>query len=180
MKHLFLLGCLVGLTAACTSRQTTDASTSATIDSSQTAPATMSAPATVALTARLTGLGMTTDHDWRKVTLGDAFTAAKATETAQPFEQDAAHVGYSQEFTNLESVDYQYIQEGEKVTSIQVDLYLNTVQSVKAYGQELTTYLTARYGNPTITLQSTTWKNGTVTLKDVSKGKDFGLKLVIK
>ena len=49
--------------------------------------------------------------------------------------------------------------------------------AVKTYRQELATYLTARYGPANA---GTSWKNGNVLLKDVSKGKDFGLKLVMK
>ena len=178
MKRLLVSLCLIGLVAACTSRQTSDATTStdsarAESDATQT---TTAAP----LSTQLTSLGLTTDHDWRRVNLGDDFTAAKSTETAQPFEQDASHIGYTQEFPNLESVDYQYFQTGNKVNGIQVDFYLNSASAVKTYQQELTTYLNARYGSATASAKTMSWKNGNVVLIDVSNGKDFGLKLGLK
>ena len=179
MKRLLVSLCLIGLAAACTTRQTTDATTSADsarTDSTAATQATASAP----LSARLTALGLTTDHDWRQVTIGDPFTAAKITETSQPFEQDANHIGYTQEFANLESVDYQYFQTGNKVSSIQVDFYLNSAAAVKAYQQELTAYLNARYGPVSGSAGTLSWKSGKVVLKDLSKGKDFGLKLTMK
>jgi len=175
MKRLIVSVCLIGSLAACTSRQTSDATTST--DSASTGTVITETPAAAPLSPTLTSLGLTSNHDWRQVNLGDDFAAAKATETSAPFEQDAEHVGYSQEFENLESVDHQYFQSGDKVSSIQVDFYLNSATAVKTYQQELTTYLTARYGAPGAGMS---WKNGSVTLKDVSKGKDFGLKLVIK
>lgn len=178
MKRLFVSLCLVGLVAACTSRQNSDATNSS--DSARIDSVTIDTPAAVPLTTTLTNLGLTSDHDWRKVNLGDEFTAAKATETTEAFEQDANHIGYTQEFDNLESVDYQYFQTGNKVTSIQVDFYLNSMNAVKAYQKELTTYLTARYGPSSGSAGALSWKNGNVVLKEVSKGKDFGLKLTIK
>ncbi|ARK10994.1 hypothetical protein A6C57_12020 [Fibrella sp. ES10-3-2-2] len=174
MKRLFVSVCLIGSLAACTSRQTSDATST---DSASTGTVPTETPVAATLSPTLTNLGLTSNHDWRQVNLGDDFAAAKATETSAPFEQDAEHIGYSQEFDNLESVDHQYFQSGNKVSSIQVDFYLNSAAAVKTYQQELTTYLTARYGAP---VTGTSWKNGSVTLKDVSKGKDFGLKLVIK
>ena len=179
MKRLFVSLCLALVTkAACTSRQNTDATSSS--DSARTDSASTEAPAAIPLTTTLTGLGLTSNHDWRKVNLGDEFTVAKATETAEAFEQDATHIGYTQEFDNLESVDYQYFQTGNKVSSIQVDLYLNSLNAVKTYQKELITYLTARYGASSGSAGTLAWKNGDVVLKDVSKGKDFGLKLTMK
>ncbi len=156
MKRLLVSLCLIGLVAACTSRQTSDASTSA--DSARAESDATQPTTAVPLSTQLTGLGLTTDHDWRGVSLGDDFTAAKRTETAQPFEQDARHIGYTQEFPNLESVDYQYFQTGNKVNSIQVDFYLNSASAVKAYQQELTTYLNARYGPATASAKTMSWK----------------------
>ncbi|MEZ0542335.1 hypothetical protein [Fibrella arboris] len=178
MKRLLIFLSIASFAAACTSRQHTDATTGGTtavVDS-------VAAPASVALqlSAALQGLGLTPNHDWRQVNLGDEFNAAKATEKAEAFEQDAGHIGYSQEFDNLESVDYQYFQANNKVTAIQVDLYLNSANAVKTYQQELTTYLNARYGTASVSAGMSTWKSGNVVLKDVSKGKDFGLKLTIK
>ena len=178
MNRFVIMLCGAVLLAACNTRPSSDATTTdsstAAVDSG-TLPSESVAPAT--LSARLTGIGLTPDHDWRQVSIGDEFTAAKAGETTAPFEQDATHVGYSQEFDNLESIDYQYVQQAGRVSRIEVDLYLNNAASAKAWQQELTTYLNARYG---LTPSGTSWKSGAVTLKDVSKGKDYGLKLLIR
>ncbi|GAB3259212.1 hypothetical protein GCM10027347_22620 [Larkinella harenae] len=117
------------------------------------------------------------DGLFRGVKLGDGVAVVKEKENAEPFEEDAAHVGYTIEYENLESVDIQYfLDNGKKVNRIQVDIYLNNRQSVDTHRQELETYFTKRYGTPS----QQSWKvapNSLVTLKDVSKGKDFGLKL---
>lgn len=178
MKRFLVSLCLIGLLAACTSRQTSDATT--TTDSARTEADATQTTTAVPLSTRLTSLGLTADHDWRRVNLGDDFAAVKSTETAEPFEQDADHIGYSQEFPNLESIDYQYFQSGNRVNGIQVDFYLNSADAVKTYQQELTTYLNARYGQATASSKTLSWKSGNVVLKDVSKGKDFGLKLTMK
>ncbi len=182
MNRFLLPGSLLLLLAACTSRPATEQQGTAPTDSARVAtaaPGTLPATPT-ALPARLQNLGLQPNHDWRAVSLGDAFAAAKATETATPFEQDSTHVGYTQELDNLESVDYQYIQQNGVVATIEVDLYLNTAGSVEAYRQDLTTYLTARYGPGTRTELVTSWQNGKAVLRNVSKRKDFGLKLTLK
>ena len=179
MKRLLIPLLSLSLLTACDTRKTTDATqTTASTPTKPTGSGTL--PTAAPLSPRLQGLGLTPDHDWQTVSLGDNFATVKANANTQPFEQDAGHVGYSAEFDNLESVDYQYFQENGKVNRIQVDLYLNTAASAAAYEQDLTAYLTARYGQPTATEKAATWSNGRAELKNVSKGKDFGLRLVIK
>ncbi|MEZ0609718.1 hypothetical protein ACAW74_14465 [Fibrella sp. WM1] len=175
---IVLLG-LSLLATACESRKTTD--TTQTSDTAATAPATDNgAGSATTLTPRLQGLGLTPDHAWQNVNLGDDFSALKANAKAEPFEQDVKHVGYTTEFDNLESVDYQYFQDNGKINKIQVDLYLNSAQSVADYKKDLTTYLSGKYGTSAAIAQGSNWQQGKVTLTDVSKGKDFGLRLVIK
>ena len=178
MTRFFLPVLLPALLAACTSRPATEATTQT--DSARLAPATSGTLVATAVPPRLLALGLQPSHDWRAVTVGDVFAAAKATETAAPFEQDSTHVGYTQEFSNLESVDYQYSQRAGVVSAIEVDFYLNTAGAVEAYRQDLTTYLSARYGPATTTQPVSSWQNGRVTLRNVSKRKDYGLKLTIK
>ncbi|WP_375447016.1 hypothetical protein [uncultured Fibrella sp.] len=180
MKRLFVSLCLIGLAAACTSRQNTDATNSSDSTASRIESGTSTKSTVAALTPRLTSIGLTTDHDWRRVSIGDDFYTAKATETTEAFEQDASHIGYTKEFDNLESIDYQYFQTGGKLSKIQVDLYLNTAKSVNDYLVDLVLYLTVRYGTATTINGVATWQNGKVELKNVSKGKDFGLKLTMK
>ncbi|MFC5412686.1 hypothetical protein ACFPMF_25395 [Larkinella bovis] len=117
------------------------------------------------------------DGLFRGVKLGDAVSDVKAKEEAEPFEEDADHLGYTIEYENLESVDIQYfLDKNKKVSGIQVDIYLNNRKSVDEHTKELTDYFTRQYGQPA----QQSWKiagKDRVTLTDVSKGKDFGLKL---
>ena len=177
---LFVALLLTG--AACRSK--TQTQTTATTDS--TAAAQMDTPETtakpIAMTERLTALGLTQTGHWRGISLGDSITRVVTSATEKPFEQDAAHVGYTVEFPNLESADFLYFQQAGKVSAIEVDLYLNTRKSVDAYQKDLTDYFNQRYGTPITTAATTVWtgpKQETIRLKDVSKGKDFGLKVKI-
>ena len=180
MKHVFFCALPVLLLSACTSRPSAETNrVGMAIDSTlTTAPATLSA-APQPISARLSSLSLSPDFDWKRVKLGDALSTAKVGETERPFEEDASHVGYSVEFDNLESVDYQYFTESRKVLGIRVDLYLNNTPSVHAYQQDLVAYYTARYGPPQIKAGIYTWQGSTVTLKDVSRAKEHGLVLKI-
>ena len=184
MKHVFFFALPMLLLSACTSRPSAETNRVGTaIDSTlTTAPATLSA-APPPTSARLSSLSLLPDFDWKRVKLGDALSAAKAGETERPFEEDASHVGYSVEFDNLESVDYQYFSESGKVSGIRVDLYLNNPPSVHAYQQDLVAYYTARYGRPQQSANVYAWPGpmagGIVTLKDVSRAKEHGLVLKI-
>lgn len=133
-----------------------------------------------AMPAQLAELGLTRDSHWRGINLGDPFAAVAEHESEKPFEQDASHVGYTVEFKNLESADMLYYRKADKVSGIDVDLFLNSKGAVTTYQTELTPYFTTRYGQPKTADGTTTW-NGSdgaqVTLKDVSKGKDYGLKI---
>lgn len=137
------------------------------------------------LTDRLRTLGLTQTGDWRGITLGDGLGTVRISERAAKsdlFEEDNQHIGYGIELKNLESMDVQYVHQTGRITVIQADLYLNNNPSVTAYSTDLTAYFTARYGKPTVTNNHTTWAgpySKQVSLKNVSKGKDFGLKLSI-
>ncbi len=188
MKHLALFAFPILLLAACTSRPTTE-TTNAPGDSTGLSTASAATdsgaakPAVMPTSARISSLSLSPDFDWKQVKLGDALTAARAPETDRPFEEDISHVGYSVEFDNLESIDYQYFTESNNVSGIRVDLYLNNMASVRAYQQDLVAYYTSRYGPAQQTAAVYTWTspmgNGAVTLKDVSKAKEFGLVLKI-
>lgn len=178
---LFLVVSSAFIQQACSSKkqpsnQTTDSSTAAT-----PGPAVDYAPE--AMPPRLAELGLTRDSHWRGVNLGDAFSVVKEKEKGQPFETDDKHVGYTVEFPNLETADMLYYQSGGNVSAIEVDLFLNTRQSVDAYRKELEPYFTTRYGTPKTADGALTWTGSTgeqLSLKDVSKGKDFGLKIRIQ
>lgn len=165
---------------ACGNRQQTDSQRNdSTASTTETASITSTS---VPITGRLADLGLTSDSDWRGINLGDDFASVKATEKGEAFESDATHTGYTVEFKNLETADILYYQSNHKVAAVDVDLFLNSRQSVSDYQKELTPYFTARYGTPKTSGNERLWKNSTgetVTLKDVSKGKDFGLKIKI-
>lgn len=150
-------------------------STASTLSSTETASG-------ITITGRLAELGLTPDSHWRGINIGDDFAKVKATEKGESFESDADHIGYTIEFKNLESADMLYYQTDKKVSAIDIDLFLNSRQSVSDYQKELGEYFTARYGKSTLADASTIWagqKGEQIVLKDVSKGKDFGLKIKI-
>lgn len=137
------------------------------------------------ITDRLRTLGLTQTGDWRNIALGDSLGVVRVSEKtagSELFEEDKQHIGYSIELANLESMDVQYVHQNGRITAIQADLYLNDRPSVSAYNTDLTAYFTARYGKPTVTSNQTTWagpQGEQVILKNVSKGKDYGLKVSI-
>lgn len=182
IRLLFILSLLFLHQQACRSRQqansqAADSTSTTTADS----PATETA-APAAITGRLSDLGLTPNSHWRSINLGDDFTRVKATEKGESFESDAEHIGYTVELKNLETADILYYQTDKKVSAIDVDLFLNSRPSVEAYQNELSAYFTPRYGTSKPGSGGTVWtgqKGETITLKDVSKGKDFGLKIKI-
>lgn len=181
MKHNYLaIGCLISALffSACSNQKQAD--TQAT--DSTTIAATTEVITDIPITGHLAELGLTANSDWRGINLGDAFANVKGLEKGEPFESDSDHIGYTIELKNLETADILYYQTDKKVSAIDVDLFLNTRQSVTEYQNELEMYFTARYGTSKPAEGGTVWsgwKKGTVTLKDVSKGKDFGLKIKI-
>lgn len=138
--------------------------------------------ASAPITGRVADLGLTRDSHWRGINLGDDFATVEAKEKGEAFERDAKHVGYTVEFANLETADMLYYQTGGKVSAIEVDLFLNSRQSVTGYQKELEPYFTTRYGTPKPGAGGSIWigpAGEQISLKDVSKGKDFGLKIRI-
>ncbi|QKZ13287.1 hypothetical protein [Spirosoma sp. KUDC1026] len=173
---LLFVSLLIGLNAC----QNLDQASEQTKDSSTTTEA--GTPSGNVITERLASLGLTTDSDWRGINLGDAYNTVAKREKSEPFERDDEHVGYTLELKNLETVDILYYQEDQKVSAIEVDLYVNTEAAVTEYRKDLMTYFSRRYGAGEIDEETTTWassKGKIVTLKDVSKGKDYGLKIRI-
>lgn len=114
---------------------------------------------------------------FRGVNLGDGVAVVKEKETGDPFEEDASHVGFTIEYENLESADIQYfLDKDKKVDRIEVDIYLNNRKSVDEHAKEVTAHFNRKYG----VSPEQNWKvtgGRQIALKDVSKGKDFGLKL---
>ena len=177
---LLLTATLFFMGQACTNKKQTAAQTADSSTAAKPGPAVDYAPQPI--TGRLANLGLTRDSHWRGINLGDEFSAVKAKEKGEPFESDAKHIGYTVEFPNLETADMLYYQNKGRVSAIEVDLFLNTSQSISAYRKELVPYFTTRYGTPKTSPGGFIWTGSTgeqVSLKDVSKGKDFGLKIKI-
>ncbi|WP_128545754.1 hypothetical protein [Larkinella soli] len=131
----------------------------------------------VVLSDRLKTLLKSDEGLFRGVNLGDEISAVKEKETAEAFESDNDHLGYTIEYRNLESADIQYFQDKDRrVSRIEVDLYLNNRQSVDSFRKELGAYFDQKFGQGT-PQGWTAGNNARITLTDVSKGKDFGLKL---
>lgn len=169
----------MGLGACQTKKTDQSASTDSVARASETTTGSTAEP----LAGHAAELGLTLDSDWRGISLGDDFASVKTKEKGELFENDAQHLGYTVEFPSLETADMLYYQTGQKVSSIVADLYLNKKESVEAYQKDLTTYFSARYGQAKTAAESTIWSgpNGQlVSLKNVSKGKDFGLKIKIQ
>lgn len=162
----------------CTNQSKTDQTNT---DTTASVEQSTSQKAETALSERLVSLGLTTETDWRGIKLGDMVATVRATEQATLFESDGNHLGYSLEFPNLESMDILYrLGANQTVSGIDVDLYLNNAKSADAYQSELTKYFDARYKR---TGEPATWigeKKESITLKNVSKGKDYGLKVKIE
>lgn len=177
MKQIGLLTVFVLLAyyqQGCRGRQQTSSQTA----DSATVASNVEAASAPAISGHLAELGLTSTSHWREINLGDDFSKVKATEKGEPFESDANHIGYTLELTNLESADVLYYQFDKKVSAINVDLFLNSRQSVTDYQKELSTYFSSRYGSSRPNMGGTGWigpKGETILLKDVSKGKDFGL-----
>jgi hypothetical protein len=166
---------------ACTNKKETAAQSADSATATAPDPAVDYAPEPI--TGHLADLGLTRDSHWRGINLGDDFAVVKAKEKGAPFESDARHIGYTVEFPNLETADMLYYQAKGKVSAIEVDLFLNTGQSISAYRKELEPYFTTRYGTPKTSAGGLLWTGQTgeqISLKDVSKGKDFGLKIRIE
>lgn len=178
---LFLVISFLFAQQACNNKKQTAAQTADSSTAANPSPAVD--PASEPIAGRLADLGLTRNSHWRGVSLGDDFTIVKTKEKGEPFERDAKHVGYTVEFENLETADILYYQTGGKVSAIEVDLFLNSRQSVNAYQKELEPYFTTRYGTPKPGARRSVWTgpiSEQISLKDVSKGKDFGLKIRIE
>lgn len=149
-----------------------------TVSTSVPRAETTAEPVGVSVSKRLQELGLTPDSQWRGLNIGDAFSDVTKKEKGQPFERDERHVGYTVEFKNLESADMLYFQQNNKLSAIQVDIFLNKAASVTDWRQDLRQYFSGQYGVP---VSPDVWrgKGVSVMLNDVSKGKDYGLKIKI-
>jgi hypothetical protein len=182
MKHLLLCALTLALLPGCNSRTQTAENQHSDTSAAANSPTEATEPAP--LTARLTALGLTNDSHWRGTNLGDAIATVRARETGKGelFEDKPDHLGYAIDLPSLESIDVLYYQSGGNVSAIETDLYLNTQKAVTAYLADLTAHFNGRYGPGKTTGNITNWTDPAghpVSLKNISAGKDFGIKVRI-
>lgn len=119
--------------------------------------------------------------DFRGFKLGDPLSKIKAEEKFELFEDSTTHVGFTYETENFEAIDILYYLDNNKALSgIRVDVYLNDADAVRNLSEQFDTYLSGKYTPEKRGDKSSAWqgKGGvSIVLKDVSKGKDFGLRL---
>jgi hypothetical protein len=119
--------------------------------------------------------------DFRGFTMGDPLSKIKANERFELFEDSTSHVGFTYETENFEAVDIiYYLDKNQALNSIRVDVYLNDAAAVRNLSEQFDTYLSGKYTPEKRAAKSSDWreKGGLfIVLKDVSKGKDFGLRL---
>lgn len=121
--------------------------------------------------------------DFRGFSIGDAITKIKAQETFEMFEDSTDHVGYTYETENFEAIDVLYFLDKNKtLSSIRVEVYLNDANAVRNLQEQFETYLSGKYTVDKKIDKSAYWKGKgeiKILLEDVSKGKDYGLRLAI-
>ncbi len=117
----------------------------------------------------------------RGVKFGDTITDVKKKETIEIFEEEDTHIGYSFDTESLETVDILYEKDKQnRVTGIELDIYMNTDASNDSLKNELSNQFSIRYGKPLPTKEDLTWKikpNGQVSIKVVKNKLDRGLEV---
>ncbi|WP_266363977.1 hypothetical protein [Tellurirhabdus rosea] len=177
MRFLTLFAATLLTVSACNTKKSGDA-VQQTDSTTQTQPATETS-ADIEASADLRRLVGEDTGLFRGVNLGDAIADVKAKEKIEQFETSSSHVGYTFEYPNLESTDILYFHDpAGKVNKIDVDLYLNDQASLTRYTRELTDYFNQRFGRQVPNGSETVWNApaARLVMKDVTKGKNFGLK----
>lgn len=119
--------------------------------------------------------------DFRGINFNDPISKIKELETFELFEDSTNHVGFTYETENFEAIDVlYYLDKNQLLNGIRVDVYLNDANSVKGLWAQFETYLSGKYAIDKKQGNAAYWKDKggrLVKLEDVSKGKDFGLRL---
>jgi len=117
----------------------------------------------------------------RGVKFGDSINDVKKKETCELFEEEDTHVGYSFDTESLETVDILYEKNSQnRVSGVELDIYMNTDQTNESLRQELINLFTVRYGKPVSENPIPVWKikpNGQVSIKVVKNKLDRGLEV---
>lgn len=121
--------------------------------------------------------------NFRGLNFNDPISKVKELETFELFEDSTDHVGFTYETENFEAIDVlYYLDKNQLLNGIRVDVYLNDANSVKGLWSQFETYLSGKYAIDKKQGKVAFWKDKggrMVKLEDVSKGKDFGLRLSI-
>jgi hypothetical protein len=119
--------------------------------------------------------------DFRGFKFGDPISKIKAQEKFELFEDSTDHVGYTYETENFEAIDIlYYLDNNQTLSGVRVDIYLNDAQAVKNLSEQFETYLSGKYTPDKKKGKTAAWRDNRgfiVALEDVSKDKDFGLRL---
>jgi hypothetical protein len=130
-------------------------------------------------------LGASEEGIIRGIQFGDPISKVKATETFEMFEDSIRHTGFTFETEQLETIDvlYHFTPTGRKVNKITVDVYLNSEIATRQFWNSAKRNFTERFGAPQEdTSRQIIWEKAPVRaiIREVSVGKDFGLKLIFE
>ena len=109
----------------------------------------------------------------RSEALGKALASALAQETLEMVDSASNYKGFTQYFNNSddEFVDIQYYNNGENVTGLNLDIYLNKPSDVAKLNEDLSQNFIKLYGKPVVVENTKTWQmsnNQQLIVKDVS------------
>ncbi len=117
----------------------------------------------------------------RGIDFGDDISNVKKKEKAELFEEEESHIGYSFDSDNLETIDILYQKDKQnRVSGIELDIYMNTEVSNDSLKNELTKQFTSLYGQPLANAETPTWEiksKGKVSIKVVKNKLDRGLEV---
>jgi hypothetical protein len=117
----------------------------------------------------------------RGIDFGDDISDVKKKEKAELFEEEESHIGYSFDSDNLETIDILYQKDKQnRVSGIELDIYMNTEVSNDSLKNELTKQFTSLYGKPLANAETPTWEiksKGKVSIKVVKNKLDRGLEV---
>jgi hypothetical protein len=131
---------------------------------------------------KLVALILNSNKGEREANIGQSLVALKASETLTATDSTSNSLVYSQYFNDSdeEFVDIQYYHNGEKVTALNMDVYLNKEADVAILYKQLSDKFSKKYGNGAAQNKEIVWKLKTgqnLTLKDVSLKLAPGLQI---
>jgi hypothetical protein len=185
LRPLALVLLLGGTVASCRTKTTTDEEVTIPTDTlsfENPEAATVNSDQSV-LFNRV--LGASEEGIIRGIQFGDPISKVKATETFEMFEDSIRHTGFTFETEQLETIDvlYHFTPTGRKVNKITVDVYLNSEIATRQFWNSAKRNFTERFGAPQEdTSRQIIWEKAPVRaiIREVSVGKDFGLKLIFE